>query len=164
MPYTPIVGTLAYVVRDDRVLMVHRGGRAGDQHAGKFNGLGGKLERDEDVVAGLRRELREEADIEVVDVRFRGTVSWPGFGLGGEDWFGFIFVVDTFTGSVPPSNAEGDLEWVPVADIGTLPRWEGDDHILPLIFDDSVGQFHGVLPYVDAVPQSWSVTILPTQG
>ena len=58
--------------------------RDADPALGKYNGLGGKLEPDEDVVAGLRRELREEAGIEISAWRLRGTVSWPGFGADGE--------------------------------------------------------------------------------
>lgn len=161
MAYTPIVGTLAYVVRDGSVLMVHRGGRPGDQHAGKFNGLGGKLERDEDVVAGVRRELREEAAIEATSLRLRGTISWPGFGPAGEDWLGFVFVVDAFTGSPPERNVEGTLHWVPLAEVFDRPLWEGDHTWLPLVFDEAVGQFHGVMPYDGGRPAGWSVTILP---
>src|SRR6478735_7236365 len=59
-----IVGTLAYVLERERVLMVHRNARADDEQLGKYNGLGGKLERDEDVVTGIRRELAEEAEID----------------------------------------------------------------------------------------------------
>ena len=104
--YTPIVATLGYVLSPDRsrVLLVHRNARPGDQHLGKYNGLGGKLERDEDVLAGMRREIREEAGIECVSMRLRGTVNWPGFGKHGEDWLGFVFVVDAFEGTPFASN------------------------------------------------------------
>ena len=63
MPYTPIIGTLGYILSPDRqrVLMVHRNARKDDEHLGKYNGLGGKLEADEDVMAGMIREIREEA-------------------------------------------------------------------------------------------------------
>ena len=49
MPYTPIVATLGYVLSPDgkHVLMVHRNKRDDDDHLGKYNGLGGKLEDDE---------------------------------------------------------------------------------------------------------------------
>ena len=162
---TPIIGTLAYVLRPgrdgDEVLLVHRTFRSDDAHLGKYNGLGGKLERGEDVVAGIKRELREEASIEVETLRLRGTISWPGFGKGGEDWLGFIFVVDAWSGDIPDANAEGTLHWVPVAQIMDLPLWEGDYTWLPLVFDDSVGQFHGVMPYVDGRPAGWTVSVLP---
>ena len=63
--------------------------RPGDQHLGKYNGLGGKLEADEDVASGMRREIMEEAGVECLALELRGTISWPGFGKQGEDWFGF---------------------------------------------------------------------------
>jgi 8-oxo-dGTP diphosphatase len=116
MPYTPIVATLGYVLSPDRasVLMIHRNARPGDQHYGKYNGLGGKIEMGEDVAAGMARELREEAGIEAVSLRLRGTVNWPGFGPRGEHWLGFIFVIDAWTGQPPERNEEGELVWVPV--------------------------------------------------
>jgi ADP-ribose pyrophosphatase YjhB (NUDIX family) len=63
MPYTPILATLGYVLTPDRseVLLIHRNARRDDPAWDKYNGLGGKLEPDEDVAAGMRRELREEA-------------------------------------------------------------------------------------------------------
>ena len=70
-------------------------------------------------------------------------------------------LVDAFTGTVPDANAEGTLHWVPREELLSLPLWEGDRHWLPLVFDPAVGQFHGVLPYRDGRPVSWSVTILP---
>lgn len=159
MPFTPILATLGYVFSPDgrSVLMVHRQARADDPHLGKYNGLGGKLERDEDVVAGMRRELREEAGLEALAMRLRGTISWPGFGRDGEDWFGFVFVVDRHAGTPPPRNAEGTLEWIPRERLLDLPLWEGDRHFLPLVFDDDPRPFHGVMPYRDGRPLGWTV-------
>jgi 8-oxo-dGTP diphosphatase len=158
MPYTPIVATLGYVFSPDRsrVLMIHRNARPGDLHLGKYNGLGGKIERDEDVVACMRREIREEAGIECGAMRLRGTISWPGFGKNGEDWLGFVFVVDTFSGTPLERNPEGTLEWVEVERIPELPLWEGDRQFLPLVFDADPRAFHGVMPYRDGKMQSWS--------
>src|SRR3989440_5842972 len=106
MSYTPILATLAYVLSPDgkQVLLVHRNRRAEDAHFGKYNGLGGKLDRNEDVIACLRREIREEAGIECNDIKLRGTVSWPGFGKAGEDWFGFIFRIDRWQGTPLSEN------------------------------------------------------------
>lgn len=162
MPYTPIVATLGYVLSPDgrQALMIHRNARPGDQHLGKYNGLGGKVERDEDVAAGMRREILEEAGIECGTMRMRGTISWPGFGRQGEDWFGFVFVIEDFTGTPLTSNPEGTLEWVDVDKLETLPLWEGDRQFLPLVFDADPRPFHGVMPYRDGAMQSWSYTRL----
>ncbi len=157
MPYTPITGTLGYVLSPDsqKVLMVHRNARQEDEHLGKYNGLGGKLEADEDVAAGMIREIQEEAGITVTAMHLRGTVSWPGFGKNGEDWLGFIFLITAFTGIPPDRNVEGDLEWVPRMDLMSLPMWEGDRHFLPLVFDEDPRPFHGVMPYRNGRMVSW---------
>jgi 8-oxo-dGTP diphosphatase len=162
MPYTPIIATLGYVLSPDgrSVLMIHRNARPGDQHLGKYNGLGGKVEPAEDVVSGMRRELREEADIEATALTLRGTISWPGFGKGGEDWLGFLFVITAFSGDPPARNSEGDLEWVLVERMLDLPLWPGDHHFLPLVFSDDPRQFHGVMPYKDGYPLGWSYSLI----
>jgi 8-oxo-dGTP diphosphatase len=163
MPYTPILATLGYVFSPDgtRVLLIHRNSRPGDAHFGKYNGLGGKLDPGEDVVAGFRREVREEAGIECDELNLAGTISWPGFGKYGEDWFGFIFRVTRFSGTPLAVNPEGTLEWVGVDAVASLPLWEGDRHFLPLVFERSGPQFHGIMPYRDGRPVSWSFSIIP---
>jgi 8-oxo-dGTP diphosphatase len=162
MPYTPILATLGYVLSPDgrRVLLVHRNRRPDDAHFGKYNGLGGKLEANEDVVAGIRREVREESGLLCTELVLRGTVSWPGFGKGGEDWFGFIFRIDRFDGPPFSECPEGTLEWVEKERVLTLPSWEGDRHFLPLVFADDVRQFHGVMPYRDGRPIGWSYSLV----
>ena len=157
MPYTPILATLGYVLSPDRdqVLLVHRNARAHDAHLGKYNGLGGKLEADEDIVAGMRREIREEAQIDCNELQLRGTISWPGFGKHGEDWLGFVFVIDAFSGTPLEQNPEGTLEWIGADRILDLPLWEGDRQFLPLVFDDDPRAFHGVMPYREGKMVSW---------
>ena len=162
MPYTPILATLGYVLTPDRseVLLIHRNARRDDPAWDKYNGLGGKLELDEDVAAGMRRELREEAGIEASAMALRGTISWPGFGKGGEDWFGFVFVVTDWSGTPRAANREGTLEWVLVARLLSLELnlWPGDHHFLPLVFDLDPRPFHGVMPYGNGRPLGWTYT------
>ncbi|MCF6289919.1 MAG: 8-oxo-dGTP diphosphatase [Desulfobacterales bacterium] len=156
--YTPIIGTLGFVVSPDKkqVLLVHRNRRPDDQHLGKFNGLGGKMLADEDVFTCMEREIREEAGIECIDISLRGTINWPGFGPGGEDWLGFIFRIDRFRGVPFAENQEGELLWKPIAGLNELPMWEGDRCFLPLVFDDHPGIFHGYMPYAQGRLKGWS--------
>jgi len=162
MPYTPILATLGYLLSPDgrQVLLIHRNRRRDDPHFGKYNGLGGKLDRAEDVVSGLKREVLEESGLECRRLVLRGTISWPGFGKGGEDWFGFIFRIDEWSGLVRSENAEGTLEWIGVEALFQLPLWEGDRHFLPLVLERSEHQFHGVMPYRHGRPLSWSYSVL----
>jgi 8-oxo-dGTP diphosphatase len=162
MPYTPILATLGYILSPDgrQVLLIHRNRRPDDPHFGKYNGLGGKLDPGEDIVACLRREVREEAGIECEALTLRGTISWPGFGKQGEDWFGFVFLIERWSGELHTENPEGTLEWVDVARLPQLPLWEGDRFFLPLVFDGEARQFHGVMPYRDGRPVSWQYSVL----
>jgi 8-oxo-dGTP diphosphatase len=157
MPYTPIIGAVAYILSPDRTktLLVHRTARKDDDHLGKYNGLGGKMKRDEDIVTCIKREIREEAGIEAIDIVLRGTINWTGFGPKFEDWLGFVFRVDRFTGEPHKKNEEGTIAWHPVAKIMDLPMWEGDRFFLPLVFDEDPRVFHGYMPYKGDKPLDW---------
>ena len=102
-------------------------------------------------------------------MRFAPTCGalYPGQGLetDGEDWFGFIF---------PRSRASGERQWKRMPEghaskwieAGSSPfvtiLWEGDRHFLPLLFDRSeASPFHGVMPYRDGRPISWSFSRNP---
>lgn len=155
--YTPIIGTLGYVLSPDarQVLLLHRNARPDDQHLGKYNGLGGKMQPDEDVRSCMIREIEEEAGIICQEMSLRGTVNWPGFGRDGESWFGFIFLITAFFGVPKTRCEEGELAWHHLEEIGNLPMWEGDRFFLPLVFDDDPRPFHGVMPYSQGRPVSW---------
>ncbi len=155
--YRPILASLGFILSEDgrRVLLVHRNRRSGDAHLGKYNGLGGKMEAEEDAMACLKREVKEEAGIDCLETELRGTISWPGFGPDGEDWFGFIFLVKSFHGTAATANEEGDLHWKLLSDLPDLPMWEGDRFFLPLVFDGDPRPFHGHMPYKDGSPLGW---------
>ncbi|MFV2086597.1 NUDIX hydrolase [Micromonospora sp. LOL_021] len=157
-----IIATLGYVLSPDgrQVLMLRRDTRPDDIHYGYYNGLGGKLEPGEDVIAGMRREIREESGLECGRVELAGTISWPGFGRHSENWFGFLFRVPTWSGEPRPDCPEGTLVWTDLADVlaGRVPMWPSDRHFLPLVFAEQPTVFHGVMPFVDGVATSWSWT------
>ena len=171
MPFVPMTGTLCYVwdQEQDQVLMIRRNARPDDDHFGKVNGLGGKLEPDEGIVTSVRRELDEEAGITLDEIALRGTITWTNFGPKNEDWMGFIFLVTKWTGTPPETNVEGSLEWIPLErllaacsedeatrDAADLPMWDGDRYFLPLVFDDDPRAFHGTMPYDQDKPKDWN--------
>jgi len=155
--YQPIIGALGYILSPDRkhTLMVHRNKRSNDQHLGKYNGLGGKMLPGEDIHACIRREILEEAGIVCTQIVLRGVINWTGFGPHGEDWLGFIYRIDAFSGQLFAGNEEGDLVWIEVANMMALPMWEGDRHFLPLVFDDDPRIFSGYMPYAGGRPLDW---------
>jgi len=166
MPFTPILATLGYLFSQDRrqVLLVHRIARRDDPHFGKYNGLGGKLERNEDIVSGFCREVREEAGVDCQELQLAGMISWPGFGKQGEDWFGFLFRVTAWSGTIAKQSPEGPLLWIDCDEALNLPLWEGDRFFLPRLFDFQSPLFHAVMPYQDGRPVGWRVLELGVSG
>ncbi len=152
------MATLGYILSPDgaKVLMIHRNKRPDDIHYGKYNGLGGKIANNENVVENMRREIFEESGLVAEKMLLRGTISWPGFGKEGEDWFGFIFRIESFTGEPHSGNHEGTLEWVAREEILTLNLWPSDRLFLPMVFDDDPRPFHGLMPYNGTEMVSWS--------
>jgi len=170
-PFRPFVGTLGYILDRSRgqVLMIRRDARPDDDHFGKVNGLGGKVEPDESIAASLRREIVEEAGIELTSFSMRGTITWTNFGPKREEWLGFVFLIDGWTGEPLSENEEGSLEWIPLERLlaacsrdpaertaADLPMWAGDRHFVPLVFDDDPSAFHGTMPYDADVPLDWT--------
>ncbi|HWS37555.1 MAG TPA: 8-oxo-dGTP diphosphatase [Actinoplanes sp.] len=159
-----VLATLGYILSTDRsrLLMIRRDSRPEDIHFGKYNGLGGKLEPDEDVVSGMRREIAEEAGLECHRLELAGTISWPGFGRNGENWFGFLFRITDWSGTPLSANPEGSLHWIPIVDVlaGRVPMWESDRHFLPLVLGDKPVPFHGVMPFTDGRATGWSHQVL----
>ena len=150
--------TSAYILSPDRrsVLLVHRDKAADDIHLGKYLGLGGHVEPDEDVVTCVEREILEESGLVVESAVLRGTVMWTGFGKHRRDYLCFMFRVDAFSGEPYADNEEGSLEWVPLDELAGKPMWDSDHEWLPMIFDDDPRQFHGVMPYSGDEMLSWS--------
>lgn len=149
MAYQTIIGTLGYILSEDQkeVLLVHRNKRVSDDHFGKYNGLGGKMEPGESVFTCMQREIKEEAGIDCLEMRLRGTMHWSGFGANKENWMGFIFLIFKFSGTPYKENDEGALSWTPIETIHSLPMWEGDSLFLPHVFTEKKHLFHGQFAY-----------------
>ncbi len=158
MKYQPIIGTLGYILSADqkKVLLVHRTSSQQDGHYGKYNGLGGKMLAHEDILSCMKREIHEEANIEVTGIQFRGTINWTGFGKNGEDWIGFIFLITQFEGIPHHHSPEGPLGWHPIESIYSLPMWDGDRLFLPLVFDQDPRPFHAFMPYQEGTVTGWT--------
>ena len=147
------LATLCYIRRYGHTLMIHRVKKTNDMHAGKWNGLGGKLEPGETPEECVIREIREEAGLNAANPRLRGIITFPGF-PNDEDWYTLMFVVDEFDGDLIDSP-EGYLKWIPDAELLELNLWEGDRIFIPWL--DQKGFFSGKFVYEDEALVSHSV-------
>jgi len=115
-------------------LMLHRVKKAADINKGKWIGVGGKFEDGESPDECFRREVLEETGLTLTQFRFRGVVTFLNDNGQGE--YMHLFTADGWTGELTRNCNEGNLAWVPKAQVPNLPSWEGDQIFLKLLADD----------------------------
>ena len=129
-----INSTLCYVLRGDQVLMLHRVKKKNDINHDKWIGIGGKFEAGESPDECLLREAREETGLTLTDWKCRGVVTFISDEAEGE--FMYLFTADGFEGELKECD-EGDLRWVSREFLNELPKWEGDQIFLDLLWQDA---------------------------
>jgi len=112
-PHRARLVTLAFVRNGDALLLI-RHPESGPRFAGQWNGIGGHVEAGEGVRAAARRELREEAGLDVPDLRLRGVIHESG--LEGEAWPVFVFAGETAARALRPAPGH-EVAWHPLASL-----------------------------------------------
>ncbi len=124
--YQVIPRTAIFLRRDDSYLLL-KGAPGKRLWANRYNGLGGHVERGEDVLSAAKRELLEEsglaADLWLCGTLLVDTGQNPGICL-------YVFTGEASAGEPRPSK-EGAPEWVLFSHIPELPVVED----LPVILE-----------------------------
>ena len=129
-----IQSVLCYVTRGQDVLMLHRIKKEKDINKDKWIGIGGKLEENESPDECLLREAKEETGLTLTDWKCRGIVTFLSDRYEGE--YMYLFTADSFTGEMTDCD-EGQLQWVSRSFLDKLPKWEGDQIFLDLLWQDA---------------------------
>ena len=137
--YTVIPRTLVFITRGDQVLLL-RGSTGKRIWADKYNGIGGHIERDEDIYSAAMREVREETGLEVEDLRLVGLIN-----IDGDQPTGimlFVFTAQSRSGEPIPSE-EGALEWIARDQLAQIDLVED----LPTLLPRAIDMPPGALPF-----------------
>lgn len=96
---------------------------------------GGKMEQGETLKDSVIREYREETDLHLLTPSLIGAFTFNIFAEETciQEWMMFTFICNDYKGILASYCREGELEWIPLERIPSLPMAEGDhsifDHI-----------------------------------
>ena len=127
--YTLVPRTLIFLTRDDTVLLI-KGAAQKKLWANLYNGIGGHVERGEDVLTSARRELGEEAGLYSPDLRVCGLIT---IDTGREVGVGIYVLTGECPFGEPFPSAEGQLVWLPKSRLDSIQLVEDLPSLLPLV-------------------------------
>lgn len=123
-----VYGVITYLLRDNEVLLVYKKRGHG---AGKWNGPGGKIEKENPVEAAIR-ETKEETGVEVNNPELCGIIEF--YDVYEQDWIVYIFRSEEFSGE-PKESEECFPRWFHLEEIPYHKMWEDDKIWLPLVIN-----------------------------
>lgn len=134
--------TLVFLLRDEAVLLIERSPRA-RLFPGYFNGIGGHVERGEDVLTSAQREVREETGLEVGALELRGVLAvghsqYPDASHPDDEPGALVFIfVGAAAGRAVTPSAEGRLHWVALERLASVRLMPDLPELLPQLLSRS---------------------------
>ena len=131
--------TLGFIKRKDEILLVNR---EKNPWKGSWNGVGGKLNINENISDCMLREILEETGIEVLQSQMidKGYLTWNSFDAMGQGLHIFLITLpDDFQFITPLATKEGILDWKKIEWINDFENYGVADNIpyfLPTVLNE----------------------------
>jgi len=131
--------TLCLIQKDNKVLLGFKKRGFGKN---KWNGFGGKLHSGETIEQAAIREVKEESNINVLNIKKIGILTFK-FLENGEEFEGHIFKSIKFNGT-PLESDEMKPKWFKVDQIPFDKMWSDDIYWFPLFLQNKkfIGYFN----------------------
>jgi 8-oxo-dGTP diphosphatase len=151
IPRTLILVTSVNPGSGEREVLLLKGAADKRLWANKYNGLGGHVEADEDLLSAAERELAEESGLAADNLRLRGVVNIDT----GRDEMGqrpgvlmFVFTGESRERQVRASG-EGAPEWIPVTGLAGYALVDDLYEVIPRALGNGPFFFGHYRPRVD---------------
>ena len=134
--YVAVPRTLCFIRRGPDEVLLLRGAPDKRLWANQYNGIGGHIERDEDILTSVAREVREETSLTVKNLALRGIVNVDAGDTAGV--IVFVFSAEYVAGEPLPSQ-EGTPEWIRREQLDELPLVDDLPFLIPRVLDAAPG-------------------------
>ena len=138
------IASLNYFINADGEILLQKKARGLGE--GKWNGVGGKAEPGEDILAAAKREIREEAGVTVKNLEPIAYLEyiWPPE-HEQKNWAVHVFLVRAWEGELV-DGGEGELKWFKRENFPRPQMWDDDQYWLA---DALNGNFPRLRFYLD---------------
>ena len=130
--YLMVPRTLIFLRNEDKILLI-KGSPDKKIWPGLYNGIGGHIERGENLISAAERELLEETGIAGVDLSLRGIIFIDVNQNNGIT----LYIFEGFVESKTIKNGpEGEIEWINTEEIHNYPLVEDLYELIPRIISN----------------------------
>ncbi|MGN7118389.1 NUDIX hydrolase [Lysinibacillus odysseyi] len=147
--------TICFIKKGNEILMLNRNKKP---NMGLWNGVGGKIERNESHIESVIRETFEETGIKIDNPVYTGNVVWKSNRGDGGMYVYLSDIPEEINVQTPISTIEGILEWKSIDwltnpnNIGVVPNIK---YYLPEILEGKFGLEHQFI-YEDGIILDYS--------
>ncbi len=129
--------TLGFLIKEDKVLLAMKKRGFG---VGKWNGIGGKLEINEDSESAMKREAYEEIGIEILSFKTAGTITFydsENVDYKKKPLKVYLYLIDKWEGT-PKESEEMKPQWFDINSIPFESMWDDDKYWLKHVLSGKI--------------------------